>query len=243
MDNSEIEKKLQELESLKSKVEHLLKLSDVGEEVRNELEEVKELRSRGIEIPHLEKKFSEQLYPKRPHKKSKAKPLLQSEVQEALDRTTSAGKAAKILGVSYPTLKKYARQYGIHHTKGWPLKKGICTRGPTDPHKGKFPIQDILDGKHPNFPIHRLKDKLIRSGMKKAECEQCGYKERRITDGKVPLLINFEDGNNKNHSLENMILLCYNCTFTCGKGYISKGPKTFDPDLLQDGRKLLKARF
>ena len=51
-------------------------------------------------------------------------------------------------------------------------------------------IEDLLNGKHTKFPVHRLKDKLIRSGMKKAECEICGYKERRITDGKIPLLLN-----------------------------------------------------
>jgi hypothetical protein len=59
----------------------------------------------------------------------------------------------------------------------------------------------------------------------------------------LPLLLNFEDGNNKNHKLENMRLLCYNCTFTSGKGYISKGPKIFDPDILQDSKKILKQRF
>ena len=41
-------------------------------------------------------------------------------------------------------------------------------------------LNDILDGKHPEFPVHRLKDKLIRSGIKKAECEQCEFRERRI---------------------------------------------------------------
>jgi len=243
MDNSDIEKRLQELEELRNKVDHLLELSQLGESVRDELKEVKELRNKGINIPHLEKKFENDLDPKQSIKKTRAAPPLRPEIQEALDRTTSALKAARILGISYATFKKYARQYNIHKTKGWPIKKGEFKRGPTDPRKGKYPIDDILACKYPNFPIHRLKDKLIRSGIKKAECEQCGYKERRITDGKVPLLLNFEDGNNKNHTLENMRLLCYNCTFTSGKGYISKGPKTFDPDLLQDGKKMLKARF
>lgn len=243
MDESNIEKRLQELEDLRSKVEHLFELSQLGESVRDELKEVKELRSKGINIPHLEKKFEDDLYPKRKVKNNKYSPPLQSEIQEALNRTSSALKAAKILGISYPTFKKYAKQYNIHKTKGWPMKKGVCTRGPTDPRKGKYPIDDILACKYPNFPIHRLKDKLIRSGIKNAECEQCGYKERRITDGKVPLLLNFEDGDNKNHSLDNIRLLCYNCTFISGKGYISRGPKTFDPDLLQDGKKMLKARF
>jgi hypothetical protein len=243
MDQSEIERKLQELDQLKTKVEKLIGLSQLGQDVRNELEEFKILQSKGVTIPHLEKHFSEQLYPRRKTHSRNQKPILQSEIQEAIDRAPTAKKAARLLGISYLTFKKYARLYGIHKTKGWPVKKGICCRGPIDPSKGKFPIQDILDGKHPDFPIHRLKDKLIRSGIKKTECEHCGYHERRITDGKLPLLLNFEDGNNKNHKLENIRLLCYNCTFTCGKGYISKGPKIFDPDMLQDGKKILKQRF
>jgi len=151
--------------------------------------------------------------------------------------------AARLLGVSYNTFKTHAKKYGIHVTKGWPAVKGTkAPRSLSNPHVGKYPINDILDGKHPDFPIHRLKDKLIRSGIKKSECEQCGFHERRI-DGKLPLLLNFEDGNKHNHKLENMKLFCYNCTFTSGKGYISKGPKIFDPDTLQDSKKILKPRF
>ena len=243
MNQSDIEKKLEELEVLKNKVEKLISLSEMGQDVRNEIEEFKLLQSKGVVIPHLEKKLSDELYPKRQTHSRNQKPILQSEIQEAIDRAPTAKKAAKLLGISYITFKKYAKLYGIHKTKGWPVQKGVCCRGPIDPNKGRFPIQDILDGKHPEFPIHRLKDKLIRSGIKKPECEICGYRERRITDGKLPVLVNFEDGNNKNHKLENVKLLCYNCTFTCGKGYISKGPKIFDPDMLQDGKKILKQRF
>jgi hypothetical protein len=245
-DIDEITKKLSELEALKEKVEKLYSLSEIGDDVRKELDQYKILREQGVEIPHLDKEFSEQLYPKRENHGPHTKPLLESEIQEALDKSKSAKKAARRLGVSYPTFKKYARLYNIHRTPGWPIKKKEPHergRGPIDPYKGKYPISDVLQGKYPDFPIHRLKDKLIRSGIKKPECEQCGYAQRRLTDGKLPLLVNFEDGNNKNHKLENVKLLCYNCTFTCGKGYISKGPKIFDPDILQDSKKILNQRF
>jgi hypothetical protein len=239
-DNQEITKRLKELEELKNKVERLISLSDLGEDVRLELEKVRALQSSGVKIPHLEKKYEDQLYPKRPNT-GKRKLLTQSEIQDAIERSASARKAAKLLGVSYPTYKMYAKKYNVHITKGWPITKAV--KGPINPYKGKYPINEILDGKHPDFPVHRLKDKLIRSGIKKAECEQCGFHERRIIDGKLPLLLNFDDGNNKNHKIENMRLLCYNCTFTSGKGYISKGPKIFDPDILQDSKKILRQRF
>jgi len=243
-DQQQIAKKLEELDALKAKVEQLIFLSELGQDVKKEFDEFKELRSKGVTIPHLEKQFADQVYPKRPNLGRYSKPITQSEIQEAIDRAPSAKMAAKLLGVCYLTFKTHARKYGIHITKGWPIVKG--TRSPrslSNPHVGKYPINDILAGNHPDFPVHRLKDKLIRSGIKKSECEQCGFHERRITDGKLPLLLNFEDGNNKNHKLENMRLLCYNCTFTSGKGYISKGPKIFDPDILQDSKKILKQRF
>lgn len=239
-----INKKLAELDQLKQKIEKLYSLSEIGDDVRKELDEYKILRDKGVNIPHLEKEFADQIYPSRGGRSKKNKPITQLEVIEALEKSTSARKAAKRLGVSYQTFKTYAKKYGVHKTPGWPpTKKNFENRVLVDPNKGRYPIQDVLDGKYPDFPIHRLKDKLIRSGIKKSECEQCGFHERRLTDGKLPLLLNFEDGNKHNHKLENLRLLCYNCTFTSGKGYISRGPKIFDPDILQDSKKILKQRF
>lgn len=115
---AEITKKLAELDELKAKVEKLYSLSDIGGEINKELEQYKMLRERGVEIPHLDKEFSDALYPKRESHGSNTKPLMQHEVQEALDKCTSARKAAKRLGVCYPTFKKYAKLYGIHTTPG-----------------------------------------------------------------------------------------------------------------------------
>ena len=39
----------------------------------------------------------------------------------------------------------------------------------------------------------------------------CGYSESRITDGKVPLILAFKDGDRSNHVLENLEIVCYNC--------------------------------
>ena len=239
-----INKKLAELDALKEKVEKIYGLSQIGDDVRREVDEYKVLRDKGVNIPHLEKEFADQIYPSRGGRSKKNKPIVESEIKEALEKSTSARKAAKRLGVSYQTFKTYAKKYGVHKTPGWPpTKKNFVNRVLVDPNKGKYPIQDVLDGKYPNFPVHRLKDKLVRSNIKKAECEQCGFHERRITDGKLPLLVNFEDGNKHNHALVNLKLLCYNCTFTSGKGYISRGPKILDPDILQDSKKILKQRF
>lgn len=139
-----------------------------------------------------------------------ARPLLQSEIENAQDKARSAAEAARMLGVSYNTYVKYAKIYGIHeqfkNQAGKGITKGVNTRG-------KYPLKDILEGKYPNYPPHRLKSRLIRAGYLKEECQCCGFDEKRITDDRVPLQIVFKDANSKNHAYENIELLCYNCYF------------------------------
>lgn len=169
-------------------------------------------------------------------------PLLESEIRDAQNKTTSAADAARYLKVNYTTFKKYSKLYGIWKTSEIYKKEGTIT----NPEKGKYPVSKLIQGEFPNYPIYRLKDKLIQSGIKKPECEQCGFNERRITDGKMPLLLNFEDGNEKNHKLDNLKLLCYNCSFICGKGYIRRGKKYHvldDPDRVQGADEYIPKRF
>jgi ribosomal protein L29 len=169
-------------------------------------------------------------------------PILESEIREAQDKTGTAVAAAKHLKIHYTTYKKYAKLYGIWKTNVHYKKEGMIV----DAEKGRYPLSKLIQGEFPDYPVFRLKDKLIQGGVKKAECEQCGWKERRITDGKLPLILNFDDGNFKNHKLENIKLLCYNCTFCSGKGYIRKGKKYHvldDPDRVQGADEYVPTRF
>lgn len=171
------------------------------------------------------------------------RPLLESEINEALSHCNNATDCARYLGVDYKTYKKWATKYGLFKANPW--GKGSKKKY-WAPDKGKYPLNQILEGKFPNYPVHRLKDLLIRSGTKKAECENCGFSERRITDNKMPLILNFEDGNEKNHLLDNIKLYCYNCTFLCGKGYIRRGKVEFnfnDPDRIQGAVRKVVSRF
>jgi DNA invertase Pin-like site-specific DNA recombinase len=139
----DIQNTMSELALLKKQVEHLLSLSTIGEDTRNELEKYKSLKSKGIDIPHLDKEFSEQIFPKRNIYGPKKRPLTESDIKDALSKETSATKAAKRLGVSYPTYKTYARKFNIHVTPGWPVKKRNKPNGPINPHKGKYPIEEM----------------------------------------------------------------------------------------------------
>lgn len=228
---------------LKKDITDVKSLNDIGRDVAKEIaDEVDLLRQNGVKIRHLDKKAA--LLQVRGKRGRSAKPLTKDEILDVQKISVSGSEAARKLGVTYPTYKKYAVLFGIHTLISFPPPKGVKPPGMlVSPYKGKYPIDDILQNKWPEFPIHRLKDKLIRSGKKESCCEQCGFKERRITDGKIPLLLNFDDGNKKNHRIENLKILCYNCTFVSGNGYVKHGLKSFDPDVMQDSKKILNARF
>jgi hypothetical protein len=172
-----------------------------------------------------------------------ARPLLESEIKEAQEHCNNATACARYLGVGYNCYKKWAKTYGLFKTNPW--GKGDKKRY-WAPDKGKYPLNQILEGKFPEYPIYRLKDLLIRSGKKDAKCENCGFEEHRITDKKMPLLISFKDGNEKNHLFDNIEILCYNCMFLMGRGYIRRGKVEFnflDPDRIQGSSRKIEARF
>jgi len=230
------------LESVETDVKTVKDLNDIGKDIAKEVQdEVELLKQHGVTIPYLDKKV--QKLKVRGKRGRGAKPITRDEILDVQKISKSARECARKMGVDYRTYKKYARMHGVHKMMAYPPPKGLrpCANV-RSPHTGKYKIEDIIQNKWPDFPIHRLKDKLIRSGKKESICEQCGFKERRLTDGKIPLLLAFEDGNKKNHQVENLRVLCYNCAFLTGRCYVKKGEKSFDPDVLQDSKKILPAR-
>ena len=171
------------------------------------------------------------------------RPLLESEIDEAQSKTENATEAAKYLGIAYRTYRKWCLVYNKWKINPW--GKGSKKKY-WDPNKGKYPLNQILEGKFPNYPTYRLKDLLIRSGIKNAECEVCHRNDRRITDGKMPLLLNYLDADEHNHKLDNLQILCYCCYFLQGRGYIRRGKVEFnflDPDRIQGSSRKIDARF
>lgn len=138
------------------------------------------------------------------------RPILRREIEEAQQNTRSGAEAARYLGVSYNTYKKYSKLYGIFEQHKNPSGKGIPKSGMAG---HKYPLEEILEGKHPTYNVKLLRERLIKSGMFDEKCMLCGFEERRITDYKVPLMLVFKDGDRTNHKLENLMLLCYNCAY------------------------------
>lgn len=150
-----------------------------------------------------------------------AKPLLESEIKEAQDIARSASEAARVLGVSYNTYKKYAKMYGIFedlkNPKGFGIPKGFMKT------QQQYKLDDIIAGKHPKYPNWKLKRRLIEAGYMQEKCNNCGFDERRITDFRVPLVLDHLDGDKTNHKYDNLRMLCFNCSFLlCGN---LTGPK------------------
>jgi len=140
-----------------------------------------------------------------------AKPILESQIKAAQEKSKSAFEAARTLGISYNTYKQYAKLYGIFEDLKNPYGVGI-EKAKRIKNK-KYHIDDLIAGKHIRYPLHKFKNKLFDSGYVPKVCGSCGFSEERVSDGKMPLLIDFLDGNLNNRKLDNIRPLCYNCFF------------------------------
>ena len=140
----------------------------------------------------------------------RSKPIPKSRIEWAIRSTLSIRAAAQYLGVSYNTFKKYAIMYELFEQNKNQSGKGITTKGNSG---WGVKIQDLFDGKHPNYPHWKLQERVVRDGYLKQECNNCGYDDYREKDMRGPYLINFLDGDSSNYALENLYLLCYNCFF------------------------------
>ena len=146
-----------------------------------------------------------------------SKGLTLQHIQEAMANSKSNLGAARYLNVSYNTYKKYASMFKneegktlfeVHLNKiGKGISKGYGANS------GGMKLEDIIAGKYPDYPSFKYKHRLIRIGYLKEECAICGYKERRMIDYKVPLILDYIDGNPLNKALENVRVLCYNCYY------------------------------
>ena len=157
----------------------------------------------------------------------------ESDIRYAIANTKSNAEAARFLKVSFTTWKKYAKMYGIFEIDYNPLNVPIERRLKLT--VGKYPLSEILQGMHPNYPIYKLKRRLIKNDVFPEQCSCCGFEEVRVTDGKAPLLLDFFDGNWQNHKLDNLRFLCYNCFFLLiGKRKIPKDGQYVEQGIVGD---------
>lgn len=123
------------------------------------------------------------------------KSFSKDEIIAAIETGITMGGAAKVLNVDQRTFKKEAEKYGLyeksHHSRG------------------KFELVDILSGKHPQYPTSKIIPRLVKEGYKEYKCECCGIID--WNGERIGLELNHIDGDNSNHKLDNLEILCPNC--------------------------------
>jgi hypothetical protein len=149
-------------------------------------------------------------------KKFRTTMLLQSQIEAAMKVTRSNRAAAEYLRVSFNMYKRYAKNYknefGVSLFEAHKNQAGVgVTKNRVADTRHK--VDDILLGKHPNYPPHRLFKRLLQSGYIEECCKNCGFHQKRPTDFKTPLVLNHIDGDKTNHQFDNLEVLCYNCYF------------------------------
>jgi len=123
--------------------------------------------------------------------------ITKEQILFALSGTSTMGEAVKKINVDWRTFKKYAEQYGLYDPKKYNRRNE------------KYDLKDILNGLHPQYPTSKLSKRLIKENIKKYECEICGINE--WNGKKITLELNHIDGDNSNHKLINLELICPNC--------------------------------
>ena len=148
-----------------------------------------------------------------------AKFISKDDCLRAMDNTRSNRGAARFLRCSFNHYKKFAKTYvneaGISL---WEAHKNEAGVGIPKflPNKGKLaPLKELIEGRLAvsSFEPAKIKQRLIYEGYLKEECSRCGFHEERLTDHKVPLVLQFKDKNKVNYELSNIELMCYNCSF------------------------------
>lgn len=162
----------------------------------------------------------------------RSKYLSREDIERAVRNTLTNRAAARFCHVSYTHYKKYATLYidketgktlyELHRNqagKGVPKFRYVNDNDSRKYKKHREPaLIDILEGKYSveHYSPQKLKYRLVESGMLYPKCSRCGFKEKRLVDGKSPLVLMHKNGDKKDFHLSNLEFLCYNCTFLEG---------------------------
>ena len=109
-------------------------------------------------------------------------------------------------GGNYEQVKRYIAvyQFDTKHFTGMAWSKGM--KGIGIP---RIPLSDILV-KNSSYQSFKLKKRLFCLGMKKKQCEECGW-SKETKDGRIPLELDHINGDRHDNRIENLRVLCPNC--------------------------------
>ena len=124
-------------------------------------------------------------------------------IEEAISQSKSMREAANKLGMPFSSFKRKAIKLGLYETNqgGVGIKKKVPDRS--------IPLNEILEGKHPQYQSNKIRIRLIKEGIKDHKCECCGLSEWMGVP--ISLEVDHINGINNDHRLENLRILCPNC--------------------------------
>jgi len=133
------------------------------------------------------------------------------QMQDAVSSSISVAQVLKQIGLSptganYKSIKLRCKELNIStaHFKGqgW-LKGGKCTWNK------KRSLDEILVKNSDYTSSNHLRNRLIKEKVFEEKCSRCGLTE--WLEEKIPLQLDHKNGDNRDHRLSNLRLLCANC--------------------------------
>jgi len=120
-------------------------------------------------------------------------------IRRSITKSETYADAAVLLNVHNVTISRWAKKLDCR-------KLGLTRKN--NP-KLTYLLQDILDGKYPQYPTYLLKNRLVAEGLKDYKCEECGIIEWNSKS--ITIEMDHINGNRHDHSLTNLRMLCPNC--------------------------------
>jgi len=129
-------------------------------------------------------------------------------IEEAISSSKTMAQAALLCDLPFSTFKRKAHELGLYKPNRG--AKGTSKPFTKNGYGERLKIEDILNGKHPQYGTDKLKKRLLEEGFLELKCIDCGIVD--TWNGK-PIILHLDhiNGKSTDHRLENLRLLCPNC--------------------------------
>lgn len=132
------------------------------------------------------------------------------DLRRAVASSISVAQVIRALGLipaggNYDHVQRRMRDLGLDtsHFKGAGWSRGLSLK------PNAIPLTEVLVAGRWTTS-HHLKQRLFREGLKKQQCELCGWAER-TADGRIPLELDHINGDKNDNRLVNLRVVCPNC--------------------------------